>query len=413
MTAASPAGQLSGNGRGFARLVPLVLIAGLALIASLAFGVGSASAIPPEEPKVELAEISVEYTTAHFVWKTESPYTVQYGTQYTTDLSANPPDEKWEWGDGQPLLGVFGTVMEPGTNFIVEDVTNLKPDTEYQLRFVTFGSFGSEEYREFRHPDSPPYVTFKTKALPKPTGTLDTVTDITLNSAHIQGAIHTNAPPGALSAPEKAAYQTTWELKCRPTCQFGTGESSGTVPAEELVHPFSWDTIRLETNTYYEIELITSNAGGKQTTFTEEFFTTPNIAPKVVSAPGGSSGKGAYSVGGVVTPYNTKITDCHFEYGPTTEYVYSAPCSPQPVGRNEVQAFTIGATAGDFRLTFRGQTTGDIELGTDPVNVEKELQALSAIGPEGVSKVTREYGFFTIGYTVTSPVPYRARTSAL
>ena len=81
-----------------------------------------------------------------------------------------------------------------------------------------------------------------------------------------------------------------------------------------------------------------------QTTIVEEFFTTPNIAPKVTPAPGGSSGKGAYSVGGVVTPYNTKITDCHFEYGPTTEYVYSAPCSPQPVGRNEVQAFTIGGT---------------------------------------------------------------------
>ena len=100
----------------------------------------------------------------------------------------------------------------------------------------------------------------------------------------------------------------------------------------------------------------------------------------------------------MVTPYNTKITDCHFEYGPTTEYVYSAPCSPQPVGRNEVQTFTIGATAGDFRLIFRGQTTGDIELGADPVNVEKELQALSAIGPEGVTKVTPEYGFFAVDY---------------
>ena len=126
----------------------------------------------------------------------------------------------------------------------------------------------------------------------------------------------------------------------------------------------------------------------------------PTSLPKIKPAPGGSSGKGAYSIGGVITPYNTKITDCHFEYGPTTEYVYSAPCSPQPLGRNEIQKFAIGANAGDFRLLFRGQETGDIPLGVDPKVVEEELQALSAIGPQGVTKVVRGYGFFEINYEI-------------
>ena len=102
----------------------------------------------------------------------------------------------------------------------------------------------------------------------------------------------------------------------------------------------------------------------------------------------------------MITPYNTKITDCHFEYGPTTEYVYSAPCSPQPLGRNEIQKFAIGANSGDFRLLFRGQETGDIPLGVDPKVVEEELQALSAIGPQGVTKVVRGYGFFEINYEI-------------
>jgi hypothetical protein len=399
VTSASPAGQLGGSSR-FARVLSVALIAGLALIAALAFNAASASAIPPEEPKVELEEISVEYTTAHFVWKTESPYTVQYGTQYTTELGLNPADKYWEFGNGQPLTGVFGTVMEPGTNHIVEDVTGLKPGTEYQLRFVTFGSFGSEEYRDFKHPDSSPYPTFKTKAVAKPSISLNTVTGITLNSAHITGTIETNAPPGPLSAAEKAATSAKWELKCRPSCQFGTGESSGVVPGDEPSHPFSWDTIRLEANTYYEMELIATNADGHQTTVAEEFFTTPNVAPKLTPAPGGSSGKGAYSVGGVISPYNTKITDCHFEYGPTTEYVYSAPCSPQPIGRNEIQKFAIGANDGTFTLTFRGQTTDNIHLGADPEVVEEELQALSVIGPQGVTKVVRAYGFFEINYEV-------------
>ena len=185
---------------------------------------------------------------------------------------------------------------------------------------------------------------------------------------------------------------------CRPQCP--TVAEPVVIEGDEAGGPVSLDPIRLETNTYYEVELIATNADGAQPVVTEEFFTTPNIAPKIKPAPGGSSGKGAYSIGGVVTPYNTKITDCHFEYGPTTEYVYSAPCSPQPVGRNEIQSIAVSGTEGDFRLIFRGQETGDIPLGADPKVVEEELQALSTIGPEGVTKVTREFGFFAVYYTI-------------
>ena len=39
-------------------------------------------------------------------------------------------------------------------------------------------------------------------------------------------------------------------------------------------------------------------------------------------------------------------------------------------------------------------------MGVDPEVVEEELQALSAVGPEGVTKVVRIYGFFAVEYEV-------------
>jgi hypothetical protein len=382
--------------RGFLRAAPILLLAGLALIASLSFtSAASAADGPPIVSPVTVDELG--YTTAKVSATTESePY---YGENNATlycfeyALASEPVDEHTKWVGGTNAC--YGTFGPGGKAKLSEEFTKLKPDTTYQIRLGAFNGF--EGFSLSYSPQ--PYTTFTTKHVNKPTATVS-ISDITLNTARIGGTISPNAPPGPLDPAQKAAYQTEWKVICRPSCEFGTVESTGLVEGDATNQPFTWDTIRLETNTYYEVEVIVTNAEGGQPIVLESSFQTPNIAAKIKPAPGGSSGKGSYSIGGVVTPYNTKITDCHFEYGPTTEYVYSAPCSPQPLGRNEIQKFAIGANAGDFRLLFRGQETGDIPLGVDPSVVEEELQALSAIGPQGVTKVVRGYGFFEINYEI-------------
>jgi hypothetical protein len=399
LTHASSGGAVGRNRHGLVRLAPVAMIAGLALVASMAFASPAFAADgPPIVSPVTVDELG--YTTAKISATTESePY---YGENNATlycfeyALAGEPPfDEKTKWKGGtNTCYGIFG----PGGKATLSDeFIKLKPDTTYQVRLGAFNGYGPNGFSLEYSPQ--PYTTFTTKHVNKPSGTL-AISNVTLNTAHITGTVSTNAPPGPLDAAQKAAYRTEWQIICRPSCQFGTVSSTGAVGGDEPTQPITWDTIRLETNTYYEVELTVTNADGSQAVVVEEFFSTPNIAAKVKPAPGGSSGKGAYSVGGVVTPYNTKITDCHFEYGPTTEYVYSAPCSPQPVGRNEIQKFSIGATAGTFRLLFRGQETDNIPLGADEKIVEEELQALSAIGPQGVTKVVRGYGFFEINYEI-------------
>ena len=172
-------------------------------------------------------------------------------------------------------------------------IVKLKPDTTYKVRLGAFNGYGPEG---FSHRFSPePYTTFKTKPVNKPSGTL-AITDITLNRPASPESSSTNAPPGPLDAAQKAAYRTDWQILCRPTCQFGTLSSTGVLEGDATSQPYTWNTIRLETNTYYEVDVIATNADGAQTTTTQDFFSTPNIAPKLIPAPGGSSGTGSYNV---------------------------------------------------------------------------------------------------------------------
>jgi hypothetical protein len=277
----------------------------------------------------------------------------------------------------------------------------LKPGTTYKVRL--FG-YDYEEFVQFY--SAKPYLEFTTKGTSAPPSvTLEPVGDITVNGAHFSGFVNTNAPAGPLPEEAKIAYKTDWHLECTPECP----GLSGTVEAEEGGKAISVSTERLEGNTFYEnIKLVAHNALGTVETPVRS-FQTPLVLPEIKATPGGSAGKGSYNVGGLVTPFNTKITDCHFEYGPTTEYVYSAPCAPNPVGRNEIQRISVEYNfehLTTFKLVFRGQTTESIPVAAAPSVVEEELKALSAIGPEGVSNVEQEP--FTLAYTIHFSGPLSA-----
>ncbi len=351
----------------------------------------------PVDPPTVLAldsASSVSYTTASLSGEISRPanphpaFDVNCHFQYVTDEQfkasgfENPGEAPCE-PQGNPSES---PIHASGPSKVTAKLTGLLNNTTYHVRLRAANGSPISDSKE---------NTFTTLTVPLPTPTL-TISDVTLSSAHFSGQVETNIPPGPLDAPTIEAFKTTWNVVCRPQCP--TVSESVVIEGDESSGPVSLDPIRLEANTYYEVELIATNAAGSAVA--ESAFTTPNIAPKVTLAPGGSSGTGSFSIGGIVTPYNTKITDCHFEYGPTTEYVYRAPCSPQPVGRDEIQSIAVSGTEGDFKLVFRGQTTGDITLGAPAEVVEKELEALSAIGPGGISKVTLEGGFFAVYYTI-------------
>ncbi len=58
--------------------------------------------------------------------------------------------------------------------------------------------------------------------------------------------------------------------------------------------------------------------------------------------------------------------------------------APIPAGVNEEQQLTIDATAGQFRLSFEAQTTGDLPFNATSSQVQTALEALSSVGGENV-----------------------------
>jgi hypothetical protein len=297
-----------------------------------------------------------------------------------TAIQASPTGKE-EWQSGGNVGAITAPTQFSGT------LPGLKPGTTYQVRLSGIIREASERGEASDFFSLEPYLEFTTKGTDTPaTATLNPVTDITATTAHLSGTVNPNAPAGPLDAEGKAAYKTDWHFECTPECPDNAGASHGAVGAEEGAQPVSFDATRLEPNTFYEVKLITTNSLGTVETPVQA-FQTPLIAPTVSSTPGGSDGRGGYFLEGIVNSNNTKVTSCKFEYGTTATYpnTYEAPCLPSPSGPNEVQLVNVDATEGQFKLSFRGQTTVDLSYNATPAEVQAALRALSKIGSTGVN----------------------------
>ena len=340
---------------------------------------------------------AVTHTTVH-VTGTLDPGTptraLSFGWMYSTD--PNAPDDKWQ-GIGI-CCGAEGNKAEYSWDF-----TELKPGTKYYVRMIAYDYTYLDEGEGFILYSPAPYESFTTKGTNTPPSvTLDPVgSGFTASTAHFVGTVNTNAPAGPLPDDAKGAYSTKWHFECIPVCKnINENTIEGVVQAEEGLQPVVGDAARLDPNEFYEVKLIATNALGTVETQVETFNTT-HIKPTVKSAEGASDGKGGYTIQGIVNPNNSKVTDCKFEWGPTApDYAFSAPCSPMPAGRDEVQVLSTEALA-PFKLEFRGQVTNLIKEGSEPGLIEAELEALPKIGAGGIAKVTKESAFFAWIYHVT------------
>jgi hypothetical protein len=265
---------------------------------------------------------------------------------------------------------------ETGPQNLSYEFTGLDPDTEYKYRLVLIRRSG------LLYETSPePYPTLTTRPLAEPAVTLDPVTTFTGTTAHFS-----HAPTGPLDSLAKAAYKTGWQLECVPACP--SNQLSGTVQGEEGSKDISAD-VRLHANTFYGVKLLAHNSFYNVETPLQT-FQTPLILPDVNSAAGASDGERGYTIEGVIDSNNSKLTECEFAWGPNSgeeasDYAYKAPCLPFPSGPDEVQDVNVDATEGQFKLSFRGQTTSDLDFDASPAEVQAALRALSSIGPAGVS----------------------------
>jgi hypothetical protein len=349
--------------------------------------------LPPELPAVTIDPVAGgTYTTAHVSGTVEADdpghsFVAPY-IEYSTD------QENWNRfeapsGNGGVTETTFGGLQPSTTYFFRVSGWYGTPGLSYEQ---------ADALGEIAHTPKP-YPSITTEPLFAPTATLNPITTFTANTAHLSGTVDPHAPAGPLNQPAKNAFATHWRLECTPECPGPGGEPfSGTVQGEEGAQSISRDAVSLQPNTYYEVTLHVSSEGGEETTAVQT-FQTPLILPSLKAEAGASDGEGGYILQGIVNSNNTKVTSCVIEYGTTATYpnTYQAPCLPNPSGPDEVQNISIDATEGQFKLSFRGQTTSDLPFNASTAEVQTALRALSQVGPTGVN-VTGSPGAYVITF---------------
>jgi phosphodiesterase/alkaline phosphatase D-like protein len=84
----------------------------------------------------------------------------------------------------------------------------------------------------------------------------------------------------------------------------------------------------LAPGSYYHYRVVASNAGGTAKGNDEEFRTL--LVPGVDTLPAGEITSSSATLNAKVNPKGVKVTECVIEYGTTTSYELSMPCSPEP-----------------------------------------------------------------------------------
>ncbi len=290
-------------------------------------------------PSVSIdAPSSVAYTSAHLSGKVnpedrETTYHFEY-------------QEAAIWWMGYisgPTQGPL--LVNSGEATVEEDLTGLKPGTEYVVRLVAENPDGQTVSAE-------PDPTFTTLAVDAPTVSIDAPSSVTSSSAHFSGAINPNAPGG-----NPAAYDVEWSFQCTPACP----GLNGTIPADANSHTVEADATGLKPGTDYSVALVATNAGGSATAGPES-FSTPAVAPTVsnlraTAFPSEATLEAAIDSGGAATSY-------HFEYGSTSSYgnSTSTQVTPAVAGEGPAIAHVAGLVPGQtyhYRLVASNTAGAD------------------------------------------------------
>jgi hypothetical protein len=314
--------------------------------------------VPPPTVEIE-APSEVSYTTAKVTGKV-NPNGHLTTCRFEYALSASFVGAKSTPCASNPGNGSSSVAVEV-------ELSGLRGSAEYHVRLVA-------ENRGIPGNTLPSSsVSLHTLTVVPSTITGPIVSGVTSTSAHFAGQVNPNAPAG-----NPPAFDVDWEFQCSPACP---GLVGGTVAADDTSHEVSEVATGLQPGQEYKVVLLGTNANGVPVSAGPVSFTTPAVAPSVISSTVASGSGTEATLTSQIDPGGAPTT-YHYEYVTEAQYLSNGEtfqgaektAESAPVGEagdntdHEAQATITGLSPNTnyrFRILAKNDVTsasGEAEL---------------------------------------------------
>lgn len=316
----------------------------------------------------------------------------------TVDPNGSELECTFEYGPTASLGSTAPCTHEPGSGTSAVTVTatlsGLTPGSGYHFRVAGSYPGGSGQGLE---------STFQTQE-GGPVAVTEAASAIARTSAELNGTVD---PDGAQVSECEFEYGPSTAYGSSVPCSSLPGSGHAAVPVAAAVSGLS-------AGHSYDFRLRAVSAKGTSYGVARE-FTTLSAKPTATSEPASEETETAATLNALVNPNGVDVTTCQFEYGPTTAYGSTEPCTRSPgAGTSPVAvSASVEGLEADHTYHFRiratnaeGSATGsDVEFKTlaNPApTVETrsatELHATSAklngsVDPEGARAIACEFQY--------------------
>ncbi len=223
----------------------------------------------------------------------------------------------------------------------------LSTNTKYFFRIVATNPGGTSKDTRGQ--------TFTTLPNP-PTVATGTAMSPTQSAATVTGTVNSN---GGTVNDCRFEYGTSTAYGSSASCLTLPGSGSSAVQVSGAPEA-------LRANTTYHFRIAATNAGGTGRGDDQTFKTLPN-APTVLTG-ASSSTQTTATLNATVNPNESVVSDCHFEYGSSTAYGISVPCTAPPGAGEEPVAVSasVKGLSPDTTYHFRIAATNGGGAGKGP-----------------------------------------------
>jgi hypothetical protein len=241
--------------------------------------------------------------------------------------------------------------------------------------------------------------------VPPPTVATEAASSIGETTATLNATVD---PNGAEISQCRFKYGLTSSYTSTVACASPPG--SGVSPVSVSAHPSG-----LHAATTYHFAVEIAYQGGQSRVGGDKEFTTtssgppPKEPPSAATEPASGIGQAFATLNGRVNPNGLTVTSCMLEYGPSTSYGHSTPCSPSP-GSGEAYvsvSATVTGLSADTIYHFRVTATNSKGTRSGNDQTFKTLRKVPVVREEEASDIMQTSAQLNAavnpsGYTVTA-----------